>query len=429
MTRGRSAPRRFVHSLALTACAEAGAILGAVVALAVVSRTRSPFDFGLYTVSLRVIALFHAPLLIGLGVTLPRLMARGREDRERADLLVGALAILAVVSACVLSATVVARSWLAGVVYGTAEQDRLIVAVAAMTCASALHGIVYAYMRGLLAFGRANLLSAVNLGVAPLIAALTTSGVMALVLTVSSIWTITSVVASASYLRAPRRLPATSARLVRLGWRRVPGEFALFGLVAVPPLLTRHYEGVVVAGQVSLAMTLLTLAGTAAAPFSFVLLPHVSGWLDRGEQQKLERLMRRTLLTLALLLIPGLVLVELALPLAVPAVFGESAASAVPIVRVLLLAAPAYVTYVTLRSLIDGSSEKATTMTYALIAFAAFVLTAYVLRLLLAEGLASLLVATVVGLWVLAVLVLHATWRMLQEMTMRSRNGLTGTTR
>lgn len=401
--------------LAQSMFAEIVVVLGATAALSIISRTRTPVDFGLYAVTLRTVGLFQAPLLVGMGVSLPRILPVTDDKQERSQIITAAVILVAAIGLTLAICSVLISDQLARAVFGSPTRTSELWALLLLMSGSLIHGLAYASSRGRLKFRTANVVLAVNLGVIPLVSALATRGVVPLIACIATGWLLVSLGSLTHQLVRPRGLLRRVRMLISLGWRRVPGEFALFGLTAAPPLLVLHRAGVVEAGRVSLAMTLLTLAGTAVAPFSAVVLPHVSSWLGTVEQHRIAALVRRAVLVAALT-IPLTALAQMAAGFVVPVVFGPEARNSVPAVRLVLCAAPAYMTYVLLRSLIDGSTDKATTMNLASVAFAVFVVGAAGLDQVIGSETTAILLAAVLALWVLALLMLNAVRRLVIDM-------------
>lgn len=405
----------FRRLLAQSMVAEVVVVLGSTATLSIVSRTRTPVDFGLYAVTFRTVGLLQAPLLIGLGVTLPRILPLMDDEQERSQVITAAVTIVAAIGLTLATFSLLISGPLARVIFGSPIRTSELWALTLLLTGSLIHGLAYASSKGRLNFRTANVVLAVNAGLIPLFAAMATRGVVSLITCIAAGWVLFSLGSLKHQLVRPRDLRRRIGMLISLGWRRIPGEFALFGLTAAPPLVVLHQVGLVEAGQVSLAMTLLALAGTAAAPFSAVVLPHVSSWRGTGEGRRIATLVRRVVIVAAFT-VPLTALGQLAAGFVVPFVFGSLGQSSVPDVRLVLLAVPAYTTYVLLRSVIDGLTHKATTMTLACVAFAVFVVGAVGFDQVLGSETTAILLAAVLAFWVLALLMLGTVRRLVVDM-------------
>lgn len=404
----------FRRDLVTSMAAEVAAVAGAALALAVVTRTRTPFDFGLYSVAMRSVSLFLAPLLIGMGVTLPRILPLITEEGERRRYLMAALAIVALVGLTLVIVLLTSHRYVSLAIFGDPSRTPETVAVVAVLLGGLIYGVVYGYLRGGLLFTQANLLSALNLGAVPLVAALTTHGVAPLLLVTSVGWAIFALLFGARHMTWPAGLGGHIRELLVVGVRRVPGEFALFGLVAVPPLIVLHVQGVTAAGHASLALSMFTIAGTSVAPFSAVLLPHASKWLGEGDSARVASFVKRGLITLISVAAVCVALVELFASWLVPVVFGQASQPVVPAVRLIFLAAPAYAVFILFRSVIDGATARATTMNLTLVCFAIFALVMFGSSLVVRLTLLYVLGVTVVTMWLLATMVMVYVQRLLK---------------
>jgi O-antigen/teichoic acid export membrane protein len=209
---------------------------------------------------------------------------------------------------------------------------------------------------------RANAIQLVNLALVPLccfmLPRLSPSTMVAII---GAFWTVIACGALIDVFRTspPARLSrvnllAAGRELLVYGGPRVPGEVALGALFALPVTIAAHLGGIVVAGHVGLAVSVLTMAGSVFSPFGQILLPSISG-ISSGPRLLRIRVALRQLLLLCLGL-TGLFVafVELFAPFLLRLVVGPEFASAVPAVRVVVLAAPAYVAYVILRNVLDA---------------------------------------------------------------------------
>jgi O-antigen/teichoic acid export membrane protein len=147
--------------------------------------------------------------------------------------------------------------------------------------------------------------------------------------------------------------------LLRFGLPRVPGEFALVGLFAIPTLLAVRSQGVVAAGQFSAALSILTTASGAFAPVGLVILPRASAQVATGDMAGLRRLVLKILGLGILLATIGVVVGELLIPPFVTWYFGAAFVPAIPIFRTVLLGAVPYAVYILMRSILDALDVKA----------------------------------------------------------------------
>jgi O-antigen/teichoic acid export membrane protein len=254
-------------------------------------------DFGDYAVARRVTAIAAYPLLLGLGISLARQVARERDGGIawlKAAVLIG-ISVLAVASAAV---------WLTGIPLATvlflpAGSERLEVCIAAGIAATYLHIVAAAYLRGRLQLKTAGFLQLGNLGVLPLIAlyagdrdpagAILMASIAALCLTAA---TLAASVRSARAVSSATSCAQAVRSLLIFGVPRVPGEFALFGLFSLPVLVVANSTGVEDAGYISLALSILQCIGGGFATIGGLTLAPMSRMASEGRFDALSRAIR-----------------------------------------------------------------------------------------------------------------------------------------
>ncbi|HEU4878593.1 MAG TPA: hypothetical protein VFT21_04040, partial [Gemmatimonadaceae bacterium] len=260
-----------------------------------------------------------------------------------------------------------APSWASLALFGTTELAQLVPPATIALAGIALHSLVYAVYRGRSEMKFANAMQLVNLGIVPLTAFRLAAHTAAAVLAATGIaWLIVSGIALLHVLyreRADWRGFATMKRhlgvLLRYGLPRVPGEFALVGLFAIPTLLAVRSQGVVAAGQFSAALSILTTASGAFAPVGLVILPRASAQAATGDMAGLRRMVLKILGGGILLATAGVVIGELLIPPFVTWYFGEAFVPAIPVFRAVLLGAIPYAVYILMRSILDALDVKA----------------------------------------------------------------------
>jgi O-antigen/teichoic acid export membrane protein len=327
--------------------------------------------FGEYTLTRRAVSLIYLPLVMGLGIAAPRYVAIARAGAlpgysERsfafATLTVGLLPSLIVILLMNLRPDTAS-----GLLFGSASMTRLVPAATIALGGLTIHSLVYAVFRGRGEMHLANSLQFLNNGIVPVTAFLLAPHDAAAVLTATgSTWMLTSGVALVIVLVRERggERPQHDVRhhlrlLLRFGLPRVPGEFALIGLFALPALIALRVHGVVVAGQFSAGMSLLSIVSSVFAPVGLVILPRASAQAATGDLVGLRRLVGRMLAGGMILVTAAVIAGELLIPPFVSWYFGKEFMPAIPIFRACLLGAIPYVVYVLLRNILDALEVRA----------------------------------------------------------------------
>ncbi len=352
--------------LAWTLLTEFIVTLSGVLILKLAASMLGPVGFGEYALGRRVVGLLYLPLIMGLGIAAPRYIAIARTAvlKEYAE----SSFAFATLTAGLLPALVVvlimnvAPAMTSQLIFGSPDLTHMIAPASVALAGITLHSMVYAIHRGRSEMGFANALQLVNLGLVPLGAFIfgqrTAAGVLG---TTGISWLVFAGAALVHviYLERNNWHGSVSVRqhlriLLRFGLPRVPGEFALVGLFALPSLIAVRTQGVVIAGQLSAAMSLLTIASGSFAPVGLVILPRASAQAASGDIAGVRQLVLRILVGGTMLSIAGVVLGEVLIPPFIRWYFGAAFITAIPVFRTCLLGAIPYVVYVLMRNILDA---------------------------------------------------------------------------
>lgn len=369
--------------------------------------------FGEYVLGRRVIGFLQPAVLCGMGLAVTRQVAMARAEPGDGEWswLDGALLITLSTIAVTCMALLAFSHQVAGAFFGDASLAPLARGLTTCVAGLVLHYVAYAVLRGRHASNPANLLQAVNLGILPLIA----FGLPGLQPAMLLFWLgLAQLAVSTGALVALRRPgPAltspgvtwerTGRELFKYGAPRVPGEFMLGALSTFPVTAAAHDGGPVLAGQIGLGLSLLTLVGSVFTPLGILMLPSISARVAAGEVKGLGAEIRRLTLICLGLTVLGTIALELLAGWAIPFVFGDEFAGAVQPIRIIGLAAIPYVAYVILRNVLDAI--HAAPLNAANLAVALAVQAAVIF---FASGPASVPVAVAAGMTMLGLL---TAWR------------------
>ncbi len=375
--------------------------------------------FAEYAVARRTISILYPIVLLGLGVGLPRYVASaaGRGDEEAKARYLGATVWCVGFSALACVALSAAfRGGLAYLFFGSRGYASLILPLSLVVAGSAVHAIAYSYFRGILNMRAANLLQLVNFGLMPLAAFLLYSKSVQAVLTALGILSIA--VAGMALVFTPWKTVARDNRaevkeLLRFGIQRVPGDFILMALFALPATFVAHQSGIRAAGFVAFGISMLNVIGSLFSPFGLILLPKAGTLLAAGRNGELRKqvwlLTRITFAVSAVLAVGIAVGAETLIRLYLGADFLEGAG----ILRLLLLAAVPYSLYTVLRNVIDAFHELGVTTMILAAGFGIFCLGASGV-IALQDRMYLVILAFVIGVLTLLVLSSAETLRILR---------------
>ena len=408
--------------LAWTMLAEVVVMVSGVLLLKLAADLLGPLGFGEYTLTRRAIGLMYLPLVLGLGIAAPRYIAIARAGAlpghsgrtfAAAALLVGMTP--PVVAVFLLNASPATASLM---LFGTTSLEHLVRPASLALAGIALHSMVYAVYRGRSEMSFANAMQVVSLGAVPVAVFLMVERNAAAVLEATGVaWIGVSTIALlALALREQHEDRGTAgirdhlSLLIKFGLPRVPGEFALVGLFAIPALIAVRFDGVVSAGQFSAAMSLVTIFSGAFTPIGLVVLPKASAMAAIGDIPGVRSLTTRILIAGMLIAGVGVLLGEIAIPPLVAWYFGAAFLPAVPVFRVCLLAALPYVAYVLLRNVLDALDVRAVNSRNLLIALAMLLLLC-----LFRPTVMWMAASLVASMSLLGILTLRETWLRLQS--------------
>lgn len=211
---------------------------------------------------------------------------------------------------------------------------------------------------------RANLLQAINMGIIPPATFFLFGKSLSTVLAVTGIvWIIIS---SLAFLFMPIKLGACNpGKLVPyakeiMGYSimRVPGDFALSALLALPAILTAHMTGVREAGFVAFGTVVFNMGGYFFAPISTILLPKASHMIARANYEGLKYDLKRMLMSAICLTTLGVVILEIFTSQLIEIYLKKNFFETIMIVRVFAIGIVPYVVYIVLRSIIDANYVK-----------------------------------------------------------------------
>ncbi len=341
-------------------------ILSTILIYRLADRFLGQSGFSEYVLVRRTLSLAMPVLFLGVGVALPRQVAlvESRPGESPLPSFLAALLIVGVpTAACVLAANIFPGA-LSHLIFGDAGHASIVASMSFVLVGLSLNGLCYAYFRGRMLFGRGSLLCAVSVGLIPVGAFWLAEGSVASVLRITGLSvTAVSLVGLVSIFASARidfsRVVERGKALLSYGVRRVPGNFALSALLSTPAILAAHFVGLREAGMVGFGCALVGLGGSAVAPIGKILLPEASRMLATGRRAELRRHVHKLLWFGLGLAIPGTALALLLMNVGVKLYLGPEYVAMAGTVRVVIVAAPAYVVYVCLRSVIDAAHRRA----------------------------------------------------------------------
>jgi len=403
----------FLVDVLTTGLVQVAILLANLIMVGVISKKMGVVVLGEYLLVKRVSAWVLSGSQLGLGVALPRQIAHTVKDEEtRAkQYFLAAFTTVVVFVTCLGLAAALNAQRAARWCFGS-ENSGLVYALVLLLFGTAVHSMVFGYFRGLQRVRMANLLALGGLAVVPMLALWATQGLHSapiLMGTTGMGLALVSMICALPKIAAVQHIRqhffGDARQLLTYGIARVPGDFAMGGLLTLGPVLASHYVNMTENSYLLLGITCLSMAGVAFSPVGIVLLARISHLLGAGRVGDVNEYvghMRSAVLQLSLVLaVQGLIFAR-------PLVLwwlGPSSMAGVAVIRMLLLGVPAYMYFVAMRSVVDAASPVAYNAKSVLLALIVLlVLSAAVIHFCPQErfvlGMAA---ATTLAMWVLAV--------------------------
>jgi len=402
-------PRRlFVHDVALTMVAEAAAMGSSLLLTALLSRWMGARPLSEYLLLRRVLSWSVAATGLGLATGLPRYVAHcaGSSKRSEPVYFVAALACMLPMALLTAGVMVLNRVLFARWLFGDAAEAGLVTALALLIVGFSIHCAVYGYYRGLLEMTRANVLELTNAALLPLIvvAALAHSQTVATMMGITGmLMTISAALFAMPVLKRlrskPLELRARCRELLQYGVPRVPGEFGAAAITAIGPMLAVHFINITKVSPLLLGLNMLLVVGYAAGPVGVVLLSKVSMMLGRNEHEAVQSRLRLLITGVTELSVFACIQLAIFADVVVRAWVGPGFQGQMGVIRMVLLAIPFYLFFMTLRSTIDAATVKPLNTANVMVSLAVYVslivmcIAIFPLRTLLVGIAASLLVS------------------------------------
>lgn len=328
--------------------------------------------FAEYSLARRSLALVLPVILAGQLVALPRMIARdGDRPVVRQSAFLGALIICLSVVVVVAIGALVMPMRLSSWFFGDPGHAGMILPMLAFMVSQALFFIVNAYHQGRMAFRTFGLVGLVLGGIAPIVGFWFAPAETAPVLiTMAAIVTVLAG-GLCLWILFKNARPGLSGLPIRalfsFGAPRVPGDFAMGGMLGLPSMLVANRVGLVEGGWIAFCGTMMSMAITAVAPISTAWLPRYTSLAARGE----AHLMRPTAIKTVVVVLFGLGLsfgiIIPAMPWLVGWFLGEDFLPAVDIFRVFGLGLLPIAVYGCLRSIVDAAYQQPVN-TYCIVA-------------------------------------------------------------
>ena len=336
--------------------------------------------FSEFSMVKRNIAYLYTLLLLGLGVAIPRYIAKeiGSKSGEENNIFFAASIIL---FCSLLTAGVLLfgfQEQITALLFGSQSFSKFIFPLFVSLAGLSLHGLLYAYYRGKMIFKTANMLQMINVGILPLVVFLFAHNTEEVFLYTGILMSAVSTPLLIYIFFTEKFQPGRSthfiAMLFKYGIQRLPADFGLASLIALPAIFTAHTEGALVAGYVAFSMSLLSLSGQAVAPVGLIMLPKISHLLGEKNFTQMRYYVQRLLLFALGISLFGTILYQSFADQLLYLYLGHVSDELISISKQIMWGALFYPFYVTMRSVVDAYYTRAYNTVSILLALGIFLL-------------------------------------------------------
>jgi O-antigen/teichoic acid export membrane protein len=392
-------PASSVRTYSLTFATEFSVMLSQIALYKLAANWLGQTGFSEYALARRVLALLQPVALLGFGVGLPRYLglADGRGESSRSWQYLSATFIcVGGFTGCIVLCLLIFPKWFSYLFFGNASYTHLVLPLAIMLVGTSFQSIFYAFLRGKVAVARANVLQLINNCLVPLaVFALFHKDAPTILRNLGLAWIlVTSLIFVFTPVTMNRRKPLQESReLLRYGIQRVPGDFALMALLALPAIFAAHLGGIRQAGLVAFGLAIVNMVASVFAPIGIFLLPNISRAIGGGSFQAVRHeivLIRRLTLLVSGAAVLG---VELFGGRMINIYLGHDYVAGISIVSILALGGLPLAFYYALRSALDAFHHRAVNTLNLLVALALF---------LAGSGVSTLFASSQSILWVFA---------------------------
>jgi O-antigen/teichoic acid export membrane protein len=333
---------------------------GAFLMMKVAGQQFGKEGFGEYNVARRLISTMAFPLLLGLGISLTRYLAA---TQQAASLLPAGLLLLLPLNAIILILGWLYPSYWADLFLGNEQYSILIMPILFSTLGMELYTLLYAYCRGRQIMTLANIWQILIMILIPLGWLWQTYEPAVVWNGIGWSWILLNtsmliyVLSKLDYRDVDKqKIKSQMKLLLAFGLPRIPGEFALFGLLSIPIFVINKQMGAVIAGYVSIGFSFLQLIVSLFDFFGLLLLPQVSQWWAENRYDEVRKTVHRILvIALCTSVLASLCLAGL-MKWAILLLMGNDFIEALDICRILVLVSVPYTIYTVLRNPLDGIS-------------------------------------------------------------------------
>lgn len=365
----------------ITSITEFFALLTGVLVYKLASNLTGESGFSEYALARRTISFIQPALMLGIGVGITRYIAFAVQKEARAGensyFISGSIIIIAF-TILILIILLLFKDSMSYLLFGSEDYYYLITPICIMLSGLIIHALCYAYFRGKLLMIKANILQFINLCIVPIFCFYLSSQLTIVLYYTGIIWLATSIIffiLIISRLKInTKELKTAGSELLYYGIQRVPGDFGIAALLALPAFFVSHITNdIIIAGYVAFGITLVNLAGSAFVPLSLILLPEASQIVAKKQFSKLKSYSKKIIMYTLIITILGVLIFIVPAGYIIHLYLGNNSPELIYICRIIIISSIGYTLYISLRSILDAFYVKAVNTLNILISLLVFI--------------------------------------------------------
>jgi len=336
--------------------------------------------FSEFSIVKRNLTYLYTFILLGLGVAVPRYIAKevGMKSGNENTVFFSAFCIMIFSLVTTAIILLLFQEKISFLLFGDQNYIRFLFPIFMSIVGLSLHSMAYSYYRGKMIFNYANLLQIINMGFIPLTVFIFAENIedvflyTGLMMSGISLIVFTKIFLTQSF--EFKKIKVFIPKLFSYGLQRLPADFGLASLIALPAIFSAHTEGILVAGYVAFSISLLSLSGQAVAPIGLIMLPKISHLLGEKNFVLIQYYVKKLFIFSVLIAIIGTTIYQLFAEEILHLYLGKVELDLIDISKNIIWGALFYPFYVTMRSVVDAYYARAYNTISILTALVTFLL-------------------------------------------------------
>ena len=340
----------------------------------IVAHNFSENEFYLFSYSRRIISFLIPLFFLGIGVALPRFIARNDlHVSEQRGLLFVSLIVITVLPVIAIIVQLLFPHFVEKLLWSEYNHylKKLSISIFFFVFSIQIGALMFSYYRGLLAVTKAYIVDIMNKAIIPIVLIFIVSDLIDFFFYSALILLVINLSVFFLEVRNFRYLKYQVGNLVGYGLRRVPGDISLNLFLLLPGFICAQLFSIEEAGIVSFGGTLINISLILVSPVSFITLSRSVKLLETDKSKlktEMSYIVLFSVLYSGILLILGLFFLDDFITW----YLGPEYIKHLSILKIFILALPGYIIFTTLRSIVDAAYKKAYNSVYSFYAILIF---------------------------------------------------------